>query len=288
MDRDKIKPYIYLAFAILAWSSQAAITKFLVMSVGVPVASFCTFAFAIAGSAFAVFVEKKQRLVTEYTPRDLGVLFGMAALWVSGDFLYTWAFKFMPASTAVVSRYLWPVFLVVLAVPVLKEKLSARKMLGVILAFLGFVFLVSQAGGLTLSLSNWLPFLAILYSGISWVLLFLLLKRFRYESLSATLLLVFFGTILYGGLVFALAEPLPSAVPVLLAAAYFGIVTIGMGNAYYARALKHLDTSQVGNLSYLVPVLAIFWAGLFLGETIQWYYFVALGLIFAGYLVQRR
>jgi drug/metabolite transporter (DMT)-like permease len=182
---------------------------------------------------------------------------------------------------------LWPIFLVVLAVPILNEKMTAKKIFGVILGFLGFLFLVFQQEGFTLDLSNWLPFIAILYSGVSWVMLFLFLKRLKYESLSATLILIFFATILYGTATFATATPLVISLPILFAAAYFGVITIGLANGYYAHALRHLDTAHVGNLSYLVPVMAIFWASLFLGETIQWYYFVTLALIFAGYLIQR-
>lgn len=78
----------------------------------------------------------------------LAQLIGMGALgYVAGAYLYLMAINYASAGLVALLLYLYPLFVTILSVVVLKEKITQVKVIALILALIGTAFTVGPAGG---------------------------------------------------------------------------------------------------------------------------------------------
>lgn len=173
-----------------------------------------------------------------------------------------------------------PVFTVLLARLVLEEKLGALGWAGIVLGLVGAVAAVTgfRFAGLW-GREDFLGNAMVLGSALCWALYTVYGKRHAEEEGGLT---VSFLSILVGSLCFAvlltleggwkeMASYRPETWGWLL---YLGVVTVGIGYLLYFGGMRRVEASRGISLFYLKPVLALFLARLFLGETVTW----ALGL----------
>lgn len=167
-----------------------------------------------------------------------------------------------------------PVFTAILAWLFLGEPMSARKVIGSILAFSGAVFVVSR-GVLSLDTlrlpSTFGDVLAVL-SALNWAI-FQVASKPLLRRLEPTLAMAY--VMLLGGIVI-LPFTTPQAwsdLPRLtldswLALLFLGIFCSGLGYLIWYDALSKIDASQLSSLSYIQPLITLLIAAMLLGEAI--------------------
>jgi len=283
----ELKPYVFLAVAILGYSLEPIALKSVVGTLSTYQISFwlCLFA-SIAMGAVVVF-EKRTRLLLSYSKRDIFKIIAIGTLGMTiFNVLITYGFRFLPVGEANSLKYMWPVLLAFISVPLLKERLSVTKLIGGILGLIGVFVLLN--GGLISAFSIEHPDAvgAVLAAAVCWALFNALQKQQNYESFTSVFLMSVFSLMVFAP--FVLANP-PFVVPnlqQLLAVAYLGIIPFGISLAFYFKALQTGDTIRIAALSYITPFLSLAWASLLLGETIFWYYPIALGFVVLGAIIQ--
>lgn len=191
-----------------------------------------------------------------------------AAIGVNWILLFE-AYNYTSVATATLCYYLAPMFVILLSPLVLKERLTARKLLCVLAALLGMVFVsgVAESGGG--GSSDWRGVLlglgaAVLYAGV--VLANKQLgdvpagDRTIVQLGSAALVLLPYVLLTedLAALTFA-----PGTVALLLVV---GVVHTGMAYAMYFGALTQLKAQTAAILSYIDPVVAILLSALLLKE----------------------
>ncbi len=159
-----------------------------------------------------------------------------------------------------------PVFTAVLAMFILKEKISVWGWAGVFLSFFG-IGLVAIGEGSSVSFEP-AAFLIIL-SAVSTSFFFVLQKPYlkKYSPLQFTAYAIWGGTlfqlVFLGGLFEKiLVAPLEST----LAIVYMGIFPAALAYVSWAYVLSRIPASVAGSYLYLSPVLAIFIAWIWLSE----------------------
>lgn len=179
------------------------------------------------------------------------------------------AYRHTTVATATICYYLAPVF-VVLASPLLGERLTGRKLLLTGIALLGMVFVsgvlkggVSGLRGIVLAVGA-----AILYASVM-----LLNKKLgeisSYDKtvvqlgVAATVILPY--CCLSGG--FAMADMTPTGYLLL---AVVGVVHTGFSYWLYFGALGQLPAKNVALFSYLDPVIAVLLSAVLLREPLGW------------------
>ncbi len=148
-DMDKAKQsYIYAGLAILFWSTIP--TAFKICLSELPILTMLTI--ASVTSTLALFVilvsEKRTGLLKANSPRDL---VNSALLGLINPFLYYLillkAYQLLPAQVAQPLNMIWPIILVFLSVPVLKQRIKGRSFIALFISFLG-VYIISSQGNL--------------------------------------------------------------------------------------------------------------------------------------------
>src|SRR5258708_1782991 len=171
-----------------------------------------------------------------------------------------------------------PIWTALLARFILHEKLTALGWLGVLLSFSGIALIASGEGeGIRLSLQA----LVILSAALTSSIYMIMQKHYlrRYSALEFTAYSIWFGTLLMlpfgGGFVHTLrAAPVAATLSVI----YLGIFPGALADLAWAYVMSHGTAGRTATLLYLIPVMAIGIAWLWLGEMPRWICLVRRGL----------
>ncbi len=222
----------------------------------------------------------------EYRAGDWKYLLGLAACEPCLYFIFeALALQRTSASQAGMITALLPLLVAVGAYLTLRERITRTTLAGFLLAVAGAVWL-SLAGEADVHapaplLGNFFEFLAMLCAtGYT-----LLLKHLssRYSAFILTALQAFVGSLFFLPLAWLSAD-LPSAVSAQGwgAVVYLGIVVTVGAYGMYNFGVSRLPASQASGFTNLIPVFTLLLAALFLGERLNAWQLVAVGLVFIG------
>lgn len=197
------------------------------------------------------------------------------------------AYNGLPAQIAMVVNYLWPVVLVLLAVPILGQKLTPGGLAGTMISFLGVV-LLALLGQRSFEFQLF-PLILAFFSTVVWAVYWLLNTRSTGDTNSVLLMCFAFGTLylaVFGAVSGQHFIPRAASVPWLL---YIGVFEMGITYLLWNTALKRAPSaSSVGNLIFLAPFLALVPISLVVGEGIRISTVAGLLLVVGGILVEKH
>ena len=232
---------------------------------------------------FVLALQRKIRVLRALGLKDHLQHLGLGAL---GLFLYGACFfgaiSIMPVQEATVLNYVWPLFAMLLAVPLLKERLRLASLGAALLAFVGVVIVVTQGDPFAHPPSSVLGIGLMTVSGVSYALYSLIGKRMTVDPVVAVFLHSLYAAPMF--LLSALflgvrADITPFGWLTLL---YLGPVTIGLAYLLWLTALRSLETRVAGTLIYLTPFVSLTLIALLVGEPIHPASWAGLILIIAG------
>ncbi len=211
-----------------------------------------------------------------------------------GFYLFHRGIALSDASSAAVIFSVNPVFTALLASLVLRERIRFRAWLGVALGLVGALAALTgfRFTGL-LSRDEFLGHAMVLGSAGCWAVYTVYGKRYAEEFGGLT---VSFWSIATGSLLFSVFLALKGGWKDVTAyhpatwgwLIYLGAVTVGLGYLLYFGGMRRVEASRGASLFYLKPVLALFLARLFLGETVTWTLGLAAALVAFSILLVTR
>lgn len=178
-----------------------------------------------------------------------------------------------------------PIFILLLARPLLGERISARQWAGVLISFCG-VSLIGTQGQFALVSFNAGDALA-LASMAMWgsYTVFLRMRKDALDTPEFITLVCLMGLVwmapwvlweLWAGKKAALSVPGGFAV------LYSAIGSLLLAYAGWNYVVKRLGAARAGATMHLMPAIAVGLAALFLGEYPQWFHFAGIALVLAG------
>jgi RarD protein len=228
---------------------------------------------AVIGSLFlavAGFVMKQRPELKAIKQNAVLLILSGAAIGFNWIMLFQ-AYKYTTISTATLSYYFAPVFLIIMSPIILKEKLSPIKIVCIIMAMLGlFLILDINGTGANESYNN---IIGILY-GLSGAALYasvILMNKFikNLSGFETTLIqLMVSGLVLVPSIIFQdkfhIAAVSSKAWMFIL---IVGIIHTGIAYLLYFTSIKQLNGQSIAILSYIDPISAVIIAAVVLGET---------------------
>ena len=167
----------------------------------------------------------------------------------------------------------------------LKETITLKQILGILMGFVGILILVNPANGSsTLSASGFALMGALSYS-------FSGVYIQKYQLNANKFVLIGWAMLLGGVLLTPLAlMNLPDQIPdtnAVLGLLWLGIVSTGIAYLGYIRLIEQIGAVRTSTVTYLLPVFSIIWGSIFLNEPITWiifsgFIFVMIGMYFAN------
>jgi drug/metabolite transporter (DMT)-like permease len=233
---------------------------------------------------FTLFTLKKK--VRELKARDWQVL---AALGFAGGGLHLglqWlGLHYTTATSGILYLSTSPIFILLMAAPMLGERIGLRQWAGVAISFAGTATIAAQGemarlAALSLNKGD----LMALASMAMWAA-YTVLLRLRRDPLDIPELIV---VVCGFGLVFMLPWLASEGVPrwpgqaALLAILYSAIGSLLLAYAGWSYVVTRLGAARAGVTMHLMPAMGVVLAAIFLAEYPSWYHFAGVALILAG------
>lgn len=218
----------------------------------------------------ALVVQRKIPLLKKVSPADLRRQALLALLNPAAYYLVLFkAYDLLPAQVAQPLNMIWPIVLVLISIPMLKQKIGWKSVLALMISF-GGVVLISLQGGTVLNEKGNLPgVLLALGTSVMWAFYWIFNMKNRLDEVVSLFLIFIFAAIylLLGGL---FRQPLlPAGEKAWLTAAYVGVFEMGLAFIFWLKALQlSVTTDKISNLVYLAPFLNLGFVHLILGEQI--------------------
>ena len=286
---DKSKSYLLAALAILFWSTIATAFKIALSELSPGQLLFIASCTAVVILTIISILEGKFRNILKTSPSQILM---SALLALLNPFVYYLvllkAYTLLPAQVAQPLNMIWPIVLVFLSVPMLKQKIPARSFLALFISFTGVYLVSSQGEPFNPGKSDWLGVLLATGSSLFWALYFILNLRDKRDE-SNKLLLNFIIATVYIAIYLAFTGGYAAiSTRVFIAGVYTGIFEMGLTFYLWLKALRLAETSdKISNLVFLAPFLSLVFISIFLGEHIYLTTFLGLVLIIGGIIFQR-
>ena len=283
--------YVYALVAILFWSTVP--TAFKISLAELDVLSMLTAATFTSTLVLLllILVSGKAGLILQNSGSDL--LYS-AILGLVNPFIYYLillkAYTLLPAQVAQPLNMIWPIILVFLSVPVLKQKIEKKSYLALFISFAGVYLISSRGKPFTFGGPDLTGVLLATGSSVFWAFYFILNVRDKRDEAVKLFLNFLFGSV-YLALAMTITGNWHSLTGFrgLAGSVYIGIFEMGLTFFFWLKALSLApSTDKVSNLVYLAPFISLLFVHFLLKEPV--YYTTPAGLIMitAGILIQNR
>ncbi len=285
MQGMRLTAWLVLAATLVLWSGNWIVARAVREDVAPGIATAGRLVIALA--VLAPFVLRDlARKFRAFERRDWLVLLALALSGGGPHLALQWlGLHYTTATSAVLYLSTAPIFILLLARPLLGEAIGPRQWIGVGVSFFGVALIGSQGNfaAVTFNRGDLLALASMAMWGSYTVFL-----RMRRDALAVPELLVAVCAL---GLVFMLpwvAWELASGSRITLSpAGALGVLYSALGSLLLAFAgwsyvVTRLGAARAGATMHLMPAIGVGLAALFLGEYPRWYHFAGIALILAG------
>ncbi len=282
------RTYLYVATSIFCWSTVATVTKLLL-------GELSSIQVLWASSFFAAIFLLGVNLATGNIHNLKAYTFGdylkSALVCLPGTFLYYMFYyagaDILQASQAFIINYMWPIMSVVFACIILKEKMTVRKVIALIVSFAGVCIVAGGELG-NFSGKAFLGVVFCLLGAMSYGVFTSLNQKYPYEK-RLSMMISYFVTFILTSIINAVNGDL-FAMSALQAVgfAWNGMFTMAVANLVWVFALMGGNTAKISNFAYITPFLSLVWTSLVLRESVHITSITGLVVIVLGILIQLK
>ena len=281
------KSYIYAGLTVLIWSTLATVVKLVLKDIPNFQALAISSAFAFVFLLILNIINGSIKEMKHYRIKDCLTMEGLGFL---GLFMYSALYYYgiaeLGSQEACILNYLWPMMIVIFACIILKERITVKKIIAMLMSFAGIVVLTLGSGGVS-SGNRIFGLIACVTAAVCYGLFSVLNKKHSLNQ-NVTMMWIWFTTAVCSlvlSLIFENWQPIAGVQ--WLGIAWLGIVVNAVAYLLWAIALKGAsDSAKIANLAYLVPFISIIISWLVLKEQITINAVFALVLIIGGILIQ--
>ena len=252
--------YLCAFAAVLFWSTSATAFKICLDRFGVPILTLL-FGASLASSIallLNLLFSEKVNLLKSVSKADLtrSAFLGFLSPFLYYTVLFK-AYSLLPAQQAQPLNFIWPLVLVLLSVPILKQKVRARDIVAILISFFGVMIISTEGRVLNFRLTNPLGVALATGSSIPWALYWIYNMKDKQDEVVRLFLNFSFASVYALVLMLALGKFQAPSLKGALGITYIGLFEMGITFLIWLKALKLAEsTASVTSLIYLVPFLA--------------------------------
>jgi drug/metabolite transporter (DMT)-like permease len=278
------KAYFFALLSIIFWSTMGSAFKLTLGYITYTNLLLITSLISLGVIAIIITLLDRWPLFFRTTYRDWLWSSLMGLLNPFGYYLVLFkAYSLITAQEAVALNYTWPLVLVLLSIPVLKQKIGFLTIVSVLISFCGALLVVSRGDLSFLSVKNPAGSLMALGSSVLWASYWLLnMKDKRKEEIKLLMNFIFgfIFSLIYCLIFTEIQFPTGKA---LTGSLYIGIFEMGLTFFLWLTALKYSSTTaKITKLVYLSPFLSLIFIHFLVGEDIHLSTWAGLIMIIGG------
>ena len=276
---------IYIALCIILWSLIPTVAKFAQSGLDHHQYLFYSSIVSFLSIFIVSLYQGNIKEIFLYSKKIILVLFALGFL----DFLYYlllyFGYKHANGLEVLVIQYMWPIIIVFFSIVILKEEFTKKKLLSVILGFIGVSLVITKGDFVSLNFSQIDVLFIVMIGSIAFALFSVLSKVVKVDATNAVMI-YFFSAILYSIVTVSTHSSfiLPSSsdwISILINGAFIN----GISYLFWIKGLQIFDASKVAPYLFITPILAAFFLILFFDEPILTIYFVGLFFVVLSGLI---
>ncbi len=290
MDKNR-QSYIFALLAIFFWSTVPTVFKLALRELPIlPMLTIASVTSAIV--LFLILVSGKKTGLLKLS--SAGDLANSAILGLINPCIYYLillkAYQLLPAQVAQPLNMIWPIILVFLSVPILKQKIQAKSFIALFISFSGVYVISSQGHLFSTGHADLKGIMLATGSAVFWAFYFILNVRDKRDEAVKLFLNFAFGSLyLIAALIFTRSWPETISLREIAPALYVGLFEMGITFFLWLKALQLVSTTdKVSNLVYLAPFLSLVFLHFIIHEPVYYTTPAGLLLIISGILIQSR
>ncbi len=280
---------IFALIAILLWSTVATAFKIALSTSTFIELLFFSSIFSLLALFIILIIQKKIKILFSLKAKDIII---PASLGFLNPFLYYLilfkSYSLLPAQIAQPLNYTWPIVLVILSAPILKQKIGTKGLISIIISFVG-VIIISLQG----SLENFAQVSKIgvslaVGSSVIWASYWLFNVKSILDEMVKLFLNFLFGVLYIGIYILVLDEISMPDFKNILSFAYIGLFEMSITFAFWITALKLTNrTDSISILVYISPFTSLIFIYFILHESINFSTVIGLVFIISGIIIQK-
>lgn len=268
---------VYVLLAIFLWSSLGVVVRLAGLEIKVLI--FYSLITSLVVQAGIVSQKRFRMQIPPVRMMIYPAIFGFVTLLNSLAFFY--AFQHTTVANAVLTHYTAPVIVAFLAPFFLKEKLTLKTILVIIIASIGLWIMLR---GFSLAEARTLGILAGVASGFTYAFIIIFLRM--HAGKFNPLILAFLTNIAMAVMLAPFIREIPTRS--FWSFLFIGVVHSTAAPILYYRGLRGVSANRAAILGYIEPVSATLLGVLFLGEVPGAHSIIGgILIIFSGYLTLR-
>lgn len=254
---------------LLLWGSFAAVSKLTLGSIDSFQLQFLMFGISSVILTAWIAVRRGFGEIARMRAKDVGAALLCGLPYYLYYFLYTLALKMIPATEASMLNYLFPVMIVLFAIPINRERLTPLKAASMLLGLAGAVLLLTGGKITGLSFTNLAGDLLALGGAVAWGLFSNFGKRNRAGTTASIWLYTVESFALSCVSLACFSRPaLPGLLP-LAGAAWIGLSNVVLSLPLWLFVLKSAPTAFAASFSFVTPFVTLLFIVLLTGERVQ-------------------
>jgi drug/metabolite transporter (DMT)-like permease len=287
--KNKKKAFLYAGLTILFWGTSASAFK-----IGLRYLDYFQLLFiaTITTVIFLFFVlvyQNKLVLFKQLSFKEYShsVLLGFLNPFLYYSVLFV-AYNRLPAQVAQPLNFVWPITLVLLSIPILKQKLKIKSFLALLLSFLGVIIISSEGNITNMEFSDTLGVFLAIGSSFVWALFWLYNVKDKRDEVLKLFLNFLFALLLITITLLLFSDFRSININGVFAGIYIGLFEMGITFVLWLKALKLATrTEKISNLIFLTPFCSLVFISVILEERLFFTTFFGLILIVTGIFVQQ-
>ena len=287
MNNKKIKSYFYLVLCILFWASIPVASKKILAEINNIQMLFYSTVLSFFVLGVVLLFQKRIQIMKKYTPKDYLI---MGFLGFLGAYLYYillyGALALTTASEGFILAYTWPILVLILAFVILREKVTIRKIISILVSFFGIIVIVTHGKITSIAFTSIPGDILALAGAFIFALFSILGKKYNFDK-TVSAFVYFCSALIFAVLTIIIFSSIKiPSINILLWLLYNGIFVNGITYIFWFKALEHGDTEVISNALYLTPFLSLIYISFFLHEKILLSSVFGLIIIVSGIVLQ--
>lgn len=253
--KDKLK-YLYVFAAGSLWGIISLFLKPM-LNLGFSQIQTVTLRCLVAAAVLGVYMLIKDKSLFRFKLRDIWCFIGTGLVSLMFfSICYFYSMTYNGVCVAVILLYTSPVFVMLLSLPLFKEKITYKKLIAVVLTVAGCVFVSGAAGGQSI---GFVGIVLGICSGLGYAL-YSIFSRYALQRNYNSMTISFY-TFLFCGLgCLPFASPVSMALSLSPKAVLYslglGVVCCVMPYILYTKGLEYVDNTRASVIVAVEPVVA--------------------------------
>jgi len=283
------KAYLFAISAVLLWSTIASAFKITLEYIDYIQLLLLASIFSSIALFLILMIQGKTYLLKQLQRKDL---LQSALLGFLNPFLYYLvllkAYTLLKAQEAGTLNYIWPITLVLLSIPLLKQKINWISIVAIFTSFFGIMIISTEGKIASLGFREPVGVFLAVISSVFWALYWIYNVKDRRDEIVKLFVNFVFGTIFILIVVLLFSDIRNIQLPGIWGSLYIGLFEMGITYLLWLKALKFsINTAKVSNLVYISPFISLIIIRNVVGEQILVSTIVGLVFIISGIIIQQ-